>query len=111
MYEYDNNTGRLVRSVEWVESAWDEEQRGWMLALAEYEAGLCACCGGDPAVCQSPDADRNNPRATYIYWPLPPNECNIGTALKVGEKEFGNPAKALVPRVVRARRGDPRPMT
>lgn len=33
------------------ESPWDEQQRGWMLALDEYEATRCPLCGGDPDEC------------------------------------------------------------
>jgi len=69
--------------VEWVESAWDEEQRGWMIALAEWEADRCPVCGGDPADCQSPDADRNNPRSTWIYRAGLPVECHRGTARRI----------------------------
>lgn len=39
------------RSVERVESAWDETQRGWMVALSEWEATRCPLCGGDPQEC------------------------------------------------------------
>lgn len=43
MYEYDD-TGRLVASRP--ESEWDAQQRGWMLALAEFRASRCPCgCG------------------------------------------------------------------
>lgn len=37
----------MVSSREWAESEWDAEQRGWMLALADYEATRCQGCGGD----------------------------------------------------------------
>lgn len=42
-HEYDD--GRLVRSVTTVESEWDDTQQDWMLALLEYEAGICRGCG------------------------------------------------------------------
>lgn len=43
-YEYDNG-GRLVASVTTVEPEWDDASRGHVVALMEYEAGLCAGCG------------------------------------------------------------------
>src|SRR5690606_39172952 len=53
-YEYDDK-GRLVRSETWEEPEWNELERAYMLALAEWEAGRCQMCGGDPGECQSPD--------------------------------------------------------
>ncbi len=44
-YEYDD-AGRLVRSVETVEPEWDDEQRGWVQALAELGHQSCSGCGG-----------------------------------------------------------------
>ncbi|NIL57084.1 hypothetical protein [Salinispora arenicola] len=111
-HEYDAD-GRIVRSAQWVESAWDEQQRGWMLALDAYEADLCPHCGGPSSVCQSADADRNNPRATWIYWPISPAECAISTAMRVGKPQLDklNPdgRRALIPRAVRVRRGAAKP--
>lgn len=99
----------MVRSVEYVESPWDELQRAWMLALAEYEASLCPHCGNPMSACRGSDKDRNNPWASHIFWALPPDECHIGTAVLAGHKEFDQPSKALIPRVKMVRRGDPRP--
>jgi hypothetical protein len=52
VHEYDDD-GRLARSVERAESPWDDEQRGWMVAYAEWEATRCPLCGGDPDECSS----------------------------------------------------------
>lgn len=79
-----------------------------MLALAEWEAGLCQFCGGDPAECQSPDADRNNPRATWIYHAKLPRECHVGTAARQ-HKQGKDDHRALIPQVVKQRRGTPAP--
>lgn len=79
-----------------------------MLALAEYEDGLCKECGGPPSVCQSPDADRNNPRATWIYWPKTLGECAITTAGRLW-KQADDDKRALIPGVIRVRRGSPKP--
>ncbi len=40
--------GRLISSTTTVtrEVEWDEQEQGWMLALAEYEALTCTGCGG-----------------------------------------------------------------
>lgn len=81
-----------------------------MLAYAEFEAGLCQYCGGPSELCQSRDADRNNPRATWIYWPTTPAECAVTTAARVwADKRDPNDRRAMVPKVVRQRRGTPRP--
>jgi hypothetical protein len=42
VHEYDDE-GRLVRTTVTREPEWDDQQRANMLALAEYEAGICAC--------------------------------------------------------------------
>lgn len=38
--------GRVSRTVAVREVEWDDEQRAWMLALAEVEAQECPGCGG-----------------------------------------------------------------
>ena len=70
-YEHGRD-GRLVRSSEYVESAWDEHQQALMLAYAEWEESRCPVCGGDPRECQDRDADPDNPFATWIYRPKLP---------------------------------------
>jgi hypothetical protein len=42
VYVHDEN-GRLLSSAP--EAEWSPQQAGWMLALAEYEAGICDGCG------------------------------------------------------------------
>ena len=79
-----------------------------MLALAEWEAGRCPVCHGDPAECQSPDADPNNPYATWIYHPKLPRVCHVGTAAR-RHKPKPDDNRALIPQVVRQRRGEPAP--
>ena len=100
--------GRVVRSIEYVESAWNEHERALMLALAEWEAIRCPHCGGDPEECQDPAADRNNPYGKWVYHPKPPIECHRGTAArKIQQKPDDN--RALIPQVVRLPRGTPAP--
>lgn len=36
------------------EPEWDDTERAWMLALAEYERGLCPSCGLPAEECQDP---------------------------------------------------------
>lgn len=43
-YTYDE-AGRCVASVTTMEPEWDDVSRAHLLALLEYEAGLCAGCG------------------------------------------------------------------
>ncbi|MDG4792017.1 hypothetical protein O7626_40085 [Micromonospora sp. WMMD1102] len=104
-YEYDDRD-RMVRSTEYVESAWNEDERGWMLALADWEASRCPSCGGDPDECQSPTADINNPFGTWVYdaeWV----ECHRASAARRLAHEPED-RRALTPRVSRRRRGSAR---
>lgn len=52
-YEYDD-AGRVVASVTTVEPEWDEVSRAHLLALLEYEAGLCGGCGHPLSVTTDP---------------------------------------------------------
>ncbi|GAA4439369.1 hypothetical protein [Phytohabitans houttuyneae] len=106
-YEYDAD-GKLVRSREWVESAWDERQQALMLAYAEWEAARCPVCGGDPAECQDPLADKDNPRGKWVYWPKLPKVCHVGTAARLYNQKPDD-KRALIPQVVKQRRGEPAP--
>ena len=45
----------MVRSAPEVE--WDERERAWMLALAEFEATLCPLCGRPLSVCTAQDTE------------------------------------------------------
>jgi len=105
VHEHDDQ-GRLIRSATITEPAWDELQRGWMLALRIWESRRCPVCGGNPDDCQSPDADRNNPHATWIYQPDLPVECHVGTAARIGAAK-PDERRALIPQVRKRRRGQP----
>jgi hypothetical protein len=74
LHHYDDD-GRLVRSVEWIESEWDEQQRGWMLALSAYEASRCQGCGGDV----TETFDINN---TFAYYVDAPHVCHACAAIE-----------------------------
>ena len=47
---YDDQNGRLIRTVVTREPEWDADERAWMLGLAMREASECRRCGGDLAV-------------------------------------------------------------
>lgn len=49
------------------ETEWDAEQRGWMLALAVYRAGLCPLCGGP--------LDECGPKSKGMWTAPPPRRC------------------------------------
>jgi hypothetical protein len=103
-YEHDGD-GRLVRSVEYVESPWDEHQRGLMIALGEWEAARCPECGGDRAECQDPAADINNPYGTWVYEGTLV-ECHRGSAARRVMPESPE-RRSLIPLVTKRRRGTP----
>lgn len=44
-YEHDE-AGRVVRAVSVREVEWDDDERSWMLALAQVKADACPGCGG-----------------------------------------------------------------
>lgn len=65
MHEYDDD-GRLVRTVVTREPEYDDVQRDWLNALAEYEEGLDE--NGFPVEeSTSPLADPDNPKRTHFY--------------------------------------------
>lgn len=77
VHEHVYEDGVLVRMVVIRESEWDDEQRAWMLGLAEREAAECRRCGG-------------NLHETLDYqwtWrPRPPSVCLRCVALKAAER-------------------------
>lgn len=85
------------------DSEWDDTQRGWILALEYWRAGLCANCHGELA--QTADKDAG-PGGAWMYKPLAPTRCHQCTALMAsdaaysGNKDVPQPA-ALIHRVER----------
>jgi hypothetical protein len=56
------------------EPEWDDAERDWMLALAQYEASLCPNCGRPISVCTDP--------ANEMRWQAPmPTRCHATTAV------------------------------
>jgi len=74
LYQHDVS-GRLLRSVETPE--WDDEQRAWMLALAEIEADACPGCGGSI----SEHGEDEWGRAQHLY-DVTANQCFRCTAIQ-----------------------------
>jgi len=79
-----------VRSVTTRESEWDEQQRGFVLALLAYEAQVCHGCGG--WLPETTDGDNDGRYHVDI-----PGRCYRCTAIhkKQDEYEKQNP-RALV---------------
>lgn len=79
--EHEYADGLLVRSVTTRMPEWDDEQRGWMLALAVYRAGLCPLCGRPLSVCADPESEGE--------WTVPPaRRCQVTTALRIAAPTY-----------------------
>ncbi len=63
------------------EVEWDETEVAWMLALAEYEDGLCPRCGMPREICQAPESEG---RVTVP----PPSRCHVTTAILGAQKGY-----------------------
>lgn len=80
-YVYDG-AGLLVESRAEREPEWDDEQRGWMLALDEFDrVSKCPVCGGLKRDCQSIDADG-------AFEVPPPTRCHRMTAIELATKPY-----------------------
>jgi hypothetical protein len=67
------------------ESEWNEDQRGLVLALAVWQAGMCRRCGGDLTETTNPLHDRDNPQGSHFYKAAKPVRCHRCTALMDSE--------------------------
>ncbi|MFC6017803.1 hypothetical protein ACFP2T_16500 [Plantactinospora solaniradicis] len=63
------------------EPEWSEEDQAWMLALAEYRAGLCPACRRPLRECADPDADGG-------YTVPSPTRCHATTALLIAQEQY-----------------------
>jgi len=82
-YEYDEATGRLLRSVTTVEAEWDDDEQALMLALAEYEALTCGGCGGWlPETTALENSDN--------YAPPKPVRCHGCEAMSIAHEHRGD---------------------
>lgn len=61
----------------------------WLLALEEYEAGLCQRCRGELAETTKVEHDFNNPLGTAVYLPAPgfPRQCHCCAAIDRSEQQ------------------------
>jgi len=72
----------MIRSVTTTEPEWDDAERDWMLALAEYEATLCPRCGRPIEVCTNP--------ANEMRFRVPlPTRCHATTAVLQTQEALG----------------------
>lgn len=71
--------GRVERIIVTRESEWDDEQRAWILGLAEREAAECRRCGGD--LHETLDYQ-------WSWKPRPPSVCLRCVALQAAEKAY-----------------------
>lgn len=63
------------------EVEWDETQQNWMLALADYRAGLCPNCGRHLSVCT---ATENEGKFKVGL----PTRCHATTAVEIAQKDL-----------------------
>lgn len=78
MYDEDR---RLIRSVTTREPEWDDEERAWPIALAEYESELCPACGRHMSICTDPESEGK--------WQVPPpTRCFPTTAVLRARKPY-----------------------
>lgn len=74
-YAYDENN-RLISSTP--EAEWSPLEAGWMLALAEYEAGLCGECGHP--------LEETLTTAPEDWRVLPPARCAVCTRISISQE-------------------------
>lgn len=80
-YVYDEQ-GRMTGSA--AEPEWDEQQQGWMLALAHLEGDVCPGCSG--WISETTAQDQWG-RAQFAYEVARPTRCNRCTALSQAQKD------------------------
>lgn len=79
-YEYDTR-GRVSRAVTRREVEWDDAERGWAVALLEYEADICQGCGGRLSETTDP--------ASEGHWHVPlPTRCHRCTSLAAAQEPY-----------------------
>jgi hypothetical protein len=71
------------------EPEWTDHEVALLVALEEYEAGLCRRCGTALEESTDPAHDFNNPLARAVYLPAPgtPAQCHCCAALERSEQQ------------------------
>lgn len=86
VYTYDLD-GLLVQSTSQAEPEWDDDERGWMLALIEHRRTTCSGCG-------HPLDESMDPANEGRYIVPPPHRCHACTALQIAyERDTKAPNK------------------
>jgi hypothetical protein len=105
-YAYDEQD-RVTAAVTTVEAEWDDEARGFALALSEYEAGLCPACN-------HPLAETSSAQHEDRYVPGPAIRCHRCTAAEQASKAYQNspsPGALLIPLEFRPLPPEPKEVT
>jgi hypothetical protein len=92
VYEYDR-WGRVARTITVAEREWDDEQRGLVFALQDYEAELCPGC-------RQPLEETTAAENEYRYTPGPAIRCHRCTATEQASKAYEDspvPSALLIP--------------
>lgn len=112
-----DDDGQLIGELHTPDVEWDEQQRGWILGLAVWDATRCRRCGANLIESTNPLNDPDNRMGgTGHYVPVPPTCCFSCMAVAESEASMrGTPDRAghkhpealmhraeLVPRPVRA---------
>lgn len=75
----------------WTESEWDDDERGWMLALSEFRASRCPCG------CGHPTRDTLSPEQTGpTFTAAIAGRCRARDALLMAQAGFKNPRPEAV---------------
>lgn len=85
--EWDEQ-GRPAKWVTITEPEWDRRERSLMLALHQYEAGLCKRCGQHLSHAMDPNTDPDRPDATQTWKAEGPDECHSCKTLVRAERQL-----------------------
>jgi hypothetical protein len=79
------------------EPEWDPRERGWVLALGLFEAGLCRKCGHHLGETTDPANDQDNPETGHAWVADGPDECFACKALHRAEERWQKEAPEVAP--------------
>lgn len=92
VYEYDDETGRLIKSVTTHDPAWTEEDLAYAQAYRRNENDRCPGCG-------LPLSETTKPENEGVYEAPPPTRCHACTPLEVRKGEYTQSPPGLLFRV------------